>query len=115
MNRTAAPTCRRFAAGPVALALGLMLLAPLAPAEEEESFEAKQARLDAACEAARERKLAPERAALVEECVVEGYREDRAACERFYADYGNQAGRRAALYYDLPECVAAFEHRRSQD
>lgn len=115
MNRTAVPRRSRFALAPLTLTLCLSLLAPLAAAEEDETFEEKQARLNAECEAARERKLAPERAALVEECVREGYREDREACERFYADYGNQAGRRAALYYDLPACVAAFEHRRSEN
>jgi hypothetical protein len=98
------------------LSLCLLLAAP-APlqAKDDETFDEKQARLDAECEAARERKLAPERKALVEECIEKGYREDRAACERFYADHGNQAGNRAALYYDLPECVAAFEHSRSKN
>jgi hypothetical protein len=79
-----------------------------------ETFDQKQARLDAECEAAREVKLAPERARLVEECVEKKQRPDRAACERFYADYGNQSGNRAPLYMDLPECVSAFEHRRSK-
>jgi len=80
----------------------------------EESFEEAQARLDAECEAAREAKLAPERKRLVEECVEKKQRPDRAACERFAADYGNQSGNRAPLYLDLPECVKAFEHRRQE-
>ena len=40
-------------------------------------------------------------------------KEDRAACERFYRDYGAETGTRLALYYDLPECVRAFEFRNS--
>jgi hypothetical protein len=72
-----------------------------------------QARLDAACEAAREKSLAPLRAGFIEECVEKKQRTDRAACERFYADFGNQSGNRAALFYDLPECVTAFENRRN--
>ena len=72
----------------------------------------EQARLDAACEAAREEKLAPLRAGFIDECVEKKQRPDRAACERFYADYGNQSGNRAPLFYDLPECVKAFEYRR---
>ena len=80
-----------------------------------ESFDEKQKRLDAECEAAREKKLAPEREAHIEECVEKKQRPDRASCERFYADWGNQAGSRAPLYMDLPECVAAFEHRRSEN
>ena len=73
----------------------------------------KQAKLDAACEAAREKKLAPMRAGYIDECVEKKQRPDRAACERFYADFGNQSGSRAPLFYDLPECVKAFEYRRN--
>jgi hypothetical protein len=73
----------------------------------------QQAELDAACEAARERKLAPLRAQYVEECVRDQVKESRAACEQFYSDYGAQSGSRAPLFYDLPECVQAFEFRES--
>ncbi len=74
---------------------------------------ATQAELDAACEAARELKLAPERAKFIEECVLRDVRGSREACERFYRDYGAQSGRRAPLYSDLPECLRAFEFRKS--
>lgn len=80
-----------------------------------EDAAAEQARLDEACEVAREKKLAPERKQLVEQCVANEERPDRPACERFYADYGNQAGNRAPLYMDLPACVKAFEFRRGAD
>ena len=82
--------------------------APLAAAD-------KQAELDQACEKARQKKLAPERQKFIEECVEKKQKPDRAACERFYADYGNQSGNRAPLYYDLPECVKAFEHRKGKN
>ncbi len=75
----------------------------------------KQAELDAACEAARERQLAPMRAYYIEQCVQQRRRisgDVRAHCERFYADFGQQSGNRAPLFYDLPECVYAFEFRR---
>ena len=75
--------------------------------------QATQERLDAECEAARELKLVPERAKFVEECVERKQRSDRAACERFYSDHGARTGNRAPLYYDLPECVKAFELQRS--
>ena len=75
--------------------------------------ESKQAQLDAACESARERKLAPERAKYIEECVRDKFKDSREACERFYRDYGSQTADRLALYYDLPECVQAFEFRQS--
>jgi hypothetical protein len=75
--------------------------------------EAQQAELDAACELAREEKLAPLRQQYIEECVEKEQRPDRASCERFYADYGAQSGNRAPLFYDLPECVEAFDFQRS--
>lgn len=74
----------------------------------------KQQELDQACEVAREKKLAPEREKYIEECVTRKQKPDRASCERFYADYGNRSGNRAPLYYDLPECVKAFEYRKGQ-
>jgi len=74
----------------------------------------EQARLDAVCEQAREKKLAPMRAQFVEECVQNKEQADRKACETFYADFGAQSGRRAPLFYDLPECVEAFEFQNSQ-
>ena len=73
-----------------------------------------QAKLDATCEQAREKKLAPMRAQFVEECVQNKEQPNRKACETFYADFGAQSGRRAPLFYDLPECVEAFEYQNSQ-
>jgi len=75
--------------------------------------ESTPAQLDAECEAARERKLAPERAKYIEECVRDKVKDSREACERFYSDHGARSGNRAPLYYDLPECVRAFEFRKS--
>ena len=89
-----------------------LFLAPVMVAAE--SFEEAQERLDKACQDAREAKLAPEREKYIEECIEKKVRPDREACERFYADYGNQSGNRAPLYMDLPECVEAFEHSRSK-
>lgn len=74
----------------------------------------EQARLDAVCEQAREKKLAPMRAQFVEECVENEHQRDRKACENFYADFGAQSGNRAPLFFDLPECVEAFEYQNSQ-
>ena len=74
----------------------------------------KQAKLDAVCEQAREVKLAPMREEFVEECVTEGQQRDRESCEDFYADFGAQSGNRAPLFFDLPECVEAFEFQNSQ-
>ena len=85
---------------------------------------AKQVELDENCEAVREARLSKERTVLIAECVQKKHR-DQAWCTRFYADHGaastrvgpvphsGNAGNRAPLYYDLPECVEAHEFRKS--
>ena len=99
----------KFGINTAIIALTLLLALPAHAANHNER---EQAKLDAACEAAREIKLAPLRAGFIEECVEKEQRPDRASCERFYADYGNQSGNRAPLFFDLPECVKAFEYQR---
>ena len=79
----------------------------------EAEREAKQAELDATCEAAREIKLAIVRAELAEECDATGQLSDLESCEKFYADYGVGSFNQAPLFYDLPECEVAFEHLNS--
>jgi hypothetical protein len=92
-----------------------MLTAAAATASEtDEQRKARQAELNAACEAAREAKLAPLRKQYVETCVEKKERPDRQSCERFYADFGNRTGNRAPLFYDLPECVAADDYRHNR-
>jgi hypothetical protein len=71
-----------------------------------------QAQLDAACEAAREKKLAPLRQNMVNECAAKGEKTE-AECTQFYADW--DGGRGAGLskqFYDLPECETAFDNQR---
>lgn len=94
--------------------IAITLMLPVVGMSSDGDRQATQERLDTECEAARELKLAPERAKFIEECVEKKQRRDRAACERFYSDYGARSGNRAPLYYDLPECVKAFEFQRSQ-
>lgn len=98
--------------------LSFMALAALAFAAVHadpmgEERDAKQAELDAACEEARQKKIALERARHIEKCVETEMFADRETCERFYADYGEGAAGRAPLYYDLPECEEAHEYRNS--
>ena len=84
------------------------------PSETQKEREAEQAELDAICEAARQEKLTLVRAEYIEECIEKKQRPDRESCERFYADYGESAGgNQVPLFYDLPECVKAYEYRRS--
>ncbi len=96
----------------------LLMLALVASAaglafETEEERKAKQAELDAVCEAARQEKIIAARAELVEECVEKKQRPDRESCERFYASYGQNSPNGPALFYDLPACVTAHEYSRS--
>jgi hypothetical protein len=95
------------------LVLLVLFLLLVSPALAKESREDKQARLDGACEVARQTKLAPMRKTFVEECVANKELLNRKECERFYSDYGARMGGRAPLFYDLPECVTAFEFLQS--
>ncbi len=97
------------------LLMTLLLLASTAVQanKAEAEREAKQAELDAACEAARETKLAIVRAEFAEECVEKEQLSDQESCETFYADYGEGGFNRAPLFYDLPECEIAFEYLNS--
>ena len=60
-----------------------------------EERDAKQAELDAACEAVRQEKLIVARAQYIEECVETKMLADRETCERFYADYGESSANQA--------------------
>ena len=92
----------------------LMLLLLSSDGMADRNRDQKQAERDAACEAAREKKLAPMREQYIEECVKNGEQPDRRSCEVFYSDFGAQSGNRAPLFYDLPECVEAFDFQNSQ-
>ncbi len=91
----------------------LLILLLTGPALAKESRQDKQARLDGACEVERQKKLTPMRKKFTEECVANKEMPNRKECERFYSDYGNRMGGRAPLFYDLPECVTAFEFNQS--
>ena len=82
------------------------------PALAKESREVKQARLDDACEAARQQELAPLRKELVNKCVDTKEHASRKECEQEYASYGAHVGARQPLFFDLPECVEALEFQQ---
>lgn len=98
---------------PLAIAFAALLAVPLHWAGAADDRKSTQEKLDAECEVAREKKLAPERAKYVEECMRDKLRESREQCELFYRDHGARSGQRAPLYYDLPACVKAFKYRES--
>lgn len=89
------------------LALVLFNLPAVASAAGSE-----QAELDAACEAARQAALAPKRAEIYQEC-VDKFKKSAEVCEQEAGGYnGNRVGA-TPLFYDLPECEAAFEYRNT--
>ena len=91
----------------------ILLSLIISPAIAKESRQDKQASLDSTCEVARQKELAPMRAKFVDDCVANKELPGRDECVTFYADYGNRMGGRAPLFYDLPECVTAFEFNQS--
>jgi len=71
--------------------------------------------LDRRCEGVREEKIAPLREAEITNC-VQTETGDQAWCETFWADYGDPGRTKTGgfipgLFYDLPECVEAFDER----
>lgn len=106
----------RLSRAPVALlGAAIVLLLPTLALAQTEAEMKRMEELDRVCEAAREKKLAPLRAARIERCVREE-RRSRTDCESEYAQWGNTqalaTGRaRQGLFYDLPECVTAFQAR----
>ena len=72
----------------------------------------KQAELDAACEAARQIALAPRKSEIYQEC-IDKFKKSVEVCEEEASGYnGNRVGR-TPLFYDLPECEAAFEYQKN--
>ena len=100
----------------LSLPFALALLALAAPARAQSEVELKRLdELDRQCEQAREAKLAPMRAERIERCVREDKR-PRDECNTELSSWGNtqtvRGGSRTGMFYDLPECVAAFEARQ---
>ncbi|MFN3564565.1 MAG: hypothetical protein ACK4V1_01075 [Burkholderiaceae bacterium] len=102
-------------AAPIAAALAALVGASSALAQSEAEFK-RLDELDRRCEAARLAKLAPIRAELIDRCVRIDKR-PRETCASEFAHYGDTKAAAhgkaiAGLFYDLPECVAAFEARQ---
>jgi hypothetical protein len=72
----------------------------------------KQAGLDAKCEAARQQKMIPKKQEIYQECMSKKKKEEPECRKDADSYYGNQ-GVNKPLYYNLPECEAAFKHKRS--
>lgn len=93
------------------LASCCLLIAATAVAADERMTKDEVSRLEAACESAREARLAPLREAEIRKCKAEP-RNEPAWCERYWADYGNATRRpngtmTPRMFDDLPQCVQA--------
>ncbi|MGV6827583.1 MAG: hypothetical protein ACWA5Q_11465 [bacterium] len=73
-----------------------------------------QAKLDAACEAAREKKLAPLRRQRVSDC-IKNKEMDKKGCESAYSNWNGRTGNQQLPFYDLPECDKAFKNRKGTE
>jgi len=79
--------------------------------ETADDIRNKQAELDAACEAARQTALVPRKAEIYQEC-VDKFKKSAEVCEQEAEGFnGNRVGA-APLFYDLPECEAAFAYQK---
>ena len=67
---------------------------------------------DDLCEQARERKLAPEREGIVQECLERRFPGSTQRCIDFAANHGAATTQRGPLYYELPQCSDAHALRR---
>lgn len=105
---------KSFSALVVSLGTVAVLMSGVADAQTDAEMK-RMDELDRVCEAARTVKLTPLRAERIERCQREE-RRGRADCEMEYSRWGDTrttaGGRaRAGLFYDLPECVTAFQAR----
>jgi hypothetical protein len=97
------------------------------PQDSKDFSQMSAEQLEVMCEKEREKRLAPEREQLIQNCIT-NQRKSPEYCERYYSDYGAAQriyGKdqvrpatftvRPALYFDLPECVAAEEARSKEN
>jgi hypothetical protein len=102
---------------PVLLAATAMLAGVTAAAaseSEEDRRQARQEELDRNCEAARQVALQPRREAIYQECINK-FRKEEGVCRNEANSYNGYRVSGAPLYYDLPECVEAFDYRKDKD
>ncbi|MGE5815586.1 MAG: hypothetical protein ACM36C_13950 [Acidobacteriota bacterium] len=85
-----------------------------AAAETVKERQARQAELDQKCEAARQVALAPRRQEIYAEC-IDRFGKEEDVCRKDANAYNGTRIGASPLFYDLPECVEAFEYRKAKD
>jgi len=81
-------------------------------AESKTERTQKQAELDGICEEARQRALLPTKKKIYQECLNKKIKGE-SECAQDADSYNGNRGAAAPLYYDLPECEAAFKFRKA--
>jgi len=71
----------------------------------------EQAKLDKACESARQEALAPIKKEIYQECITK-FKKDKSVCQRQADAYNGNRINGAPMFYELPACVKAFEFRK---
>ena len=94
-----------------------LALAIAVPALSSHLSEQEVVAMETRCEKLRQQKLAPEKAAVLKQCLAEGEL-DQAGCEAKAGAYGERktgAIFRPGKYYDLPECEDSYRARKHYD
>ncbi len=97
-----------------ATALLVGLTAAVAYVTAQDSRQARQAELDRECETARQAALQPKREDIYQECINK-FKKEEGVCRNEANSYNGNRISGAPLYYDLPECVQAFDYRKDKD
>jgi len=71
----------------------------------------EQAKLDKACESARQKALAPRKKEIYQECLTK-FKKDKSICQRQADAYNGNRIKGAPMFYELPACVKAFEFKK---
>ena len=102
---------------PVLLAATALLAgvtAAVAYETAQDRRQARQAELDRECETARQAALQPKREDIYQECINK-FKKEEGVCQSEANAYNGYRISGAPLYYDLPECVQAFDYRKDKD
>ncbi len=77
----------------------------------------KMLELDIKCEKARQKAMWPIKLEIFQNCMKEHKYKKKAEekCEKLAEEYNGHRIRGTARFYDLPECVVAFEFRQNTD
>ena len=73
----------------------------------------KQAKLDKACESARQKALEPRKKEIYQECLTK-FKKDKSVCQQEADTYNGNRINGAPMFYELPACEKAFEFRKKQ-